>query len=255
MMHQMRLQKKPFDQISSGAKTIELRLNDEKRRKVQAGDFIEFSLLNQPETKIQVRVTALHRFASFQELYAAFPKEELGYLPEETPDSADMDAFYSKEDQEKYGVLGIELRMTALQKFLDAQEYGYDFGDTYETALAEIRRGKKHEHWMWYVFPQIQGLGWSGTTGYFSIRDLEEAVDYYEHPILGARLIEITSELLNLRKDDLVVILGRTDAYKLRSCMTLFKYAVPGQELFRKVLDHYCMGSEDVETVDVLGLS
>ena len=92
-------------------------------------------------------------------------------------------------------MVGIELRMTDLQKYIDAQEKGYDFGEPYQTALSEIKNGRKITHWIWYVFPQIQGLGWSGITAYFSIRDIIEATDYYEHPVLGARLIEITEAL------------------------------------------------------------
>ena len=72
-----------------------------------------------------------------------------------------------------------------LEKFIDAQDNGYSFGETYATALAEMKHGHKDTHWMWYVFPQIQGLGLSGTTAYFSIKDLDEAKDYYNHPVLG----------------------------------------------------------------------
>ncbi len=125
MMHQMKLQQSPFAKIKNGSKTIELRLNDEKHRQVKVGDFIEFSLLGNPKEKIQTRVTALHRFDTLRELYSAFPKEKIGYDPSETPDPDHMDGYYSREKQEQYGVLGIELRMTDLQKFIDAQDYGY----------------------------------------------------------------------------------------------------------------------------------
>jgi len=187
-------------------------------------------------------------------LYAALPKEKLGYTPDETPDTDHMDAYYPREKQEEYGVLGIELRLTDLQKFVDAQERGYSFGETYETALSEMRQGQKVSHWIRYVFPQIQGLGISGTTAYFSIKDLNEAKDYYAHPVLGARLIEITEELLKIRTDDPMVVFGYPDAYRVRSCMTLFKYAAPEQELFQKVLDKFCRGMEDDKTVEILGV-
>ena len=98
------------------------------------------------------------------------PKEKLGYTASETPVPEHMDEYYSRENQEKYGVLGIELYFTDLQKFVNAQNHGYSFGETYQTALSEIRKGRKTSCWMWYVFPQIQGLGWSGTTAYFSIK-------------------------------------------------------------------------------------
>lgn len=254
MLHHMKLKSSPFEKIKNGSKTIELRLNDEKRQKVQTGDFIEFSCLENPDDRIQTRVTVLHHFDTFAELYASLPKEKLGYSVSETPVPEHMDEYYSRENQEKYGVLGIELYFTDLQKFINAQNHGYSFGETYQTALAEIRQGRKISHWMWYVFPQIQGLGWSGTTAYFSIKDLSEAKDYYAHPVLGTRLTEITEKLLNIATDDPMAVFGYPDAYKLRSCMTLFKYAAPEQKLFQKVLDKFCRSIEDEETVKILNI-
>ncbi len=105
---------------------------------------------------------------------------------------------------------------------------------------------------MWYVFPQIRGLGLSGTTAYFSIKDLTEAVDYYAHPVLGERLIEITSALLDIENSDPVAVFGIPDAYKLRSCMTLFKHAAPDNELFQRVLEKFCQGAEDKKTLEQL---
>ncbi len=241
-LHRMKLQSSPFRKIQNGSKTIELRLNDEKRQQVQVGDFIEFTMLDDTAQKLTVRVTALHYFNSFAELYAALQKEMLGYAADETPNPDHMDAYYPRDKQEKYGVLGIELRLTDLQKFVDAQEHGYSFGETYETALSEMKQGQKVSHWIWYVFPQIQGLGISGTTAYFSIKDLNEAKDYYAHPVLGARLIEITEELLKIGTDDPMAVFGYPDAYKVRSCMTLFKYAASEQELFQKGLDSLSSG-------------
>lgn len=254
MLHRMKLKIAPFKKIKNGSKTIELRLNDEKRQKVQIGDFIEFSCLDEPKQKIQTRVTALHHSSSFEELYTAFPKEKLGYTPAETPNPDHMDEYYPREKQEQYGALGIELYLTDLQKFIDAQDHGYGFGETYQTALAEMKQGEKLSHWIWYVFPQIQGLGLSGTTAYFSIKDLSEAKDYYAHPVLGARLIEITETLLYIGTDDPMAVFGYTDAFKMRSCMTLFKHAAPEQDLFQKVLDKFCRGNDDEKTLDILGL-
>lgn len=253
-LHQMKLKASPFSKIQNGTKAIELRLNDEKRQQVQVGDFIEFTMLDDTTQKLTVRVTALHHFNTFAELYTALPKEKLGYDPDETPDHDHMDAYYPREKQYKYGVLGIELRLTDLQKFIDAQGHGYNFGETYETALSEMGQGRKLSHWIWYVFPQIQGLGISSTTAYFSIKDLNEAKDYYAHPVLGSRLIEITKELLKIQTDDLTTIFGYPDAYKVRSCMTLFKYAAPENDLFQRVLDKFCQGNEDENTVEVLGM-
>lgn len=254
MLHKMHLKEDPFEKIKNGRKTIELRLNDEKRQKVQVGDFIEFSCLDEPKQKIQTRVTALHHFSSFAELYNSLPKEKLGYNASETPDPDHMDEYYTREKQERYGVLGIELYCTDLQNFIDAQEHGYDLAETYQTALAEMNQGEKFSHWMWYVFPQIQGLGLSGTTAYLSIKNLSEAKDYYAHPILGARLKEITETLLGIESDDPMAVFGYPYAFKLRSCMTLFKHAAPEQELFQKVLDKFCRGIEDDKTLDILGL-
>ena len=254
MLHKMHLKEDPFKKIKNSSKTVELRLNDEKRQKVQIGDFIEFSCLDEPKQKIQTRVTSLHHFGSFAELFTAIPKEKFGYASDETSNSNFMDEYYTREEQEKYGVLGIELYCTDLQKFIDAQDYGYGFGETYQTALTEMKQGEKISHWIWYVFPQIKGLGISGTTAYFSIKDLAEAKDYYAHPILGTRLLEITEELLNIKTDDSMTVFGYPDAFKVRSCMTLFKHAAPEQELFQKVLDKFCRGVEDEKTLKILGL-
>lgn len=256
MLHKMHLKKEPFEKIKNGRKTIELRLNDEKRQQIHIGDFIEFSQLesNNNNDKLTVRVTALHRFSSFAELYSSLPKEKFGYAASETPDPDHMDEYYPREKQEQYGVLGIELRLTDLQKFIDAQDNGYSFGETYQTALAEMKQGEKISHWIWYVFPQIQGLGLSGTTAYFSIKDLSEAKDYYAHPVLGARLIEISETLLDIETDDPMAVFGYPDAFKVRSCMTLFKHAAPEQEVFQKVLDKFCRGNEDEKTLEILGV-
>lgn len=108
MLHYMKLIEEPFYKIKSGLKTIELRLNDEKRQKVRTGDFIEFTLIGDDTKKLTVQVTALHHFKSFQELFAVIPKEKMGYGAGEVPDPCYMEKFYSKENQEKYGALGIE---------------------------------------------------------------------------------------------------------------------------------------------------
>ena len=135
-----------------------------------------------------------------------------------------------------------------LDRFLDAQR-----GD-YAAALAEVRRGRKTSHWMWYIFPQITGLGQSSTARYYSIRDLEEAREYYAHPVLGQRLREISGALLELRGSDPVAVFGGIDSMKLKSSMTLFAVAAPDDPLFQQVLDKYYGGERDTLTLRILGL-
>lgn len=133
-----------------------------------------------------------------------------------------------------------------LDRFLDAQR------DDYAAALAEVRRGRKTSHWMWYIFPQIAGLGQSSTARYYSIRDLEEAREYYAHPVLGQRLREISGVLLELRGSDPVAVFGGIDSMKLKSSMTLFAVAAPDDPLFRQVLDKYYGGEQDALTLRIL---
>ena len=135
-----------------------------------------------------------------------------------------------------------------LDRFLDAQR-----GD-FAAALAEVRRGRKTSHWMWYIFPQIAGLGQSSTARYYSIRDLEEAREYYAHPVLGQRLREISGALLELRGSDPVAVFGGIDSMKLKSSMTLFAVAAPDDPLFQQVLDKYYGGEQDALTLRILGL-
>lgn len=135
-----------------------------------------------------------------------------------------------------------------LDRFLNAQQ-----GD-YAAALAEVRRGRKTSHWMWYIFPQIAGLGQSSTARYYSIRDLEEAREYYAHPVLGQRLREISGVLLELRGSDPVAVFGGIDSMKLKSSMTLFAVAAPDDPLFQQVLDKYYGGEQDALTLRILGL-
>lgn len=135
--------------------------------------------------------------------------------------------------------------MYNLQRFIDAQER------IYPVALEEIKSGMKTSHWMWFIFPQIKGLGFSKTAQYYGIEDLQEAKEYYQHPILGTRLIEITSELLKLDANDPEFVMGYPDNLKLKSSMTLF-YAASGDELFIQVLDKYYNGERDDLTLNTL---
>ena len=134
-----------------------------------------------------------------------------------------------------------------LERFVKAQKYDYD------TALREIRSGRKRSHWMWYIFPQLQGLGYSSTAQYYGIRDLEEAQDYMEHPVLGPRIVEISEALLVLDTSDASAVMGYPDDLKLRSSMTLFELAAPEQPVFGRVLEKYYSGHRDRRTLELLG--
>jgi len=135
-----------------------------------------------------------------------------------------------------------------LQRFVAAQ----DSGGTYATALAELRHGHKWSHWMWFVFPQIAGLGQSPTAVHYGVRGLDEARAYLAHPVLGPRLVECADALTGLDSTDPVEVLGGIDAVKLRSSMTLFSHAADDEETrrhFTDVLDRYFGGEEDAATL------
>ena len=136
---------------------------------------------------------------------------------------------------------------TSIKRFLDAQESDYN------TALAEIRAGRKGSHWICYIFPQIAGLGRSGTATYYAIKDMGEAREYLAHPVLRQRLLEISEALLELDGGDPLAVMGSPDDLKLRSSMTLFALAEPECEVFQKVLDKYYGGKMDQRTVSILG--
>lgn len=139
-----------------------------------------------------------------------------------------------------------------MEKYLDAQAGRFTGASDYETALREIREGRKITHWIWYVFPQIDGISKGDIAKRYAIENLNRAKEFYAHPVLGRRLVEISSALLELDTDDPVSILGHTDALKLRSCMTLFAEAAPEEPVFRQVLDKFCMGNPDYNTLDIL---
>lgn len=135
-----------------------------------------------------------------------------------------------------------------LQRFVDAQ----DDDGTYESALRELRDGRKRSHWMWFIFPQVAGLGQSPTSRRYSISSLEEARAYVEHPILGPRLQECAQALLQRTGASARDIFGGIDAMKLRSSMTLFHRADPGNALYGEVLDRYFGGQPDEATERLL---
>lgn len=138
--------------------------------------------------------------------------------------------------------------MTAegLWRFVDAQ------AQVYETALRELQTGRKRGHWMWYIFPQLRGLGISSTSNFYGIESKREAEDYLGHMLLGPRLIECVETVNGLENRSAEIILGSTDALKLRSSATLFEIAGGGTP-FRTCLDRYFGGRPDDRTIALLG--
>ena len=135
-----------------------------------------------------------------------------------------------------------------LERFVAAQEHG----GSYLHALEELRRGRKTTHWIWWVFPQVSGLGTSDTSSRYALGTLGEARAYLEHPILGARLREALGTLLEHREATIGSIVGGDDV-KVRSCATLFAIAQPDEPLFREVLDVFFAGAADPRTDSLLG--
>lgn len=133
-----------------------------------------------------------------------------------------------------------------LDRFTDAQDR------TWPAPLEEIRKGRKVSHWMWFIFPQLRGLGRSATAQHYGIADLSEARAFLGHPVLGPRLIEISTALLTQTDLTAEEIFGPVDAMKLRSCMTLFD-VVRGDDVFGQVLKVFCDGQPCTTTVQMIG--
>ena len=134
-----------------------------------------------------------------------------------------------------------------LDRFVRAQE-GH-----YAQALAELRAGRKRTHWMWFIFPQLDGLGFSETARWYAIRDLDEARAYLAHPLLGPRLIDCAEALLAVQGRSAREILGTPDDLKLRSCATLFAQVSPGGSIFHRLLEVFFEGVADARTLALLG--
>ncbi len=134
-----------------------------------------------------------------------------------------------------------------LSRFVSAQ------AGVYDTALAELRGGLKRSHWMWFIFPQIQGLGHSSTAEYYSIKSIQEARSYLNHPVLGPRLVECAEALLAVNGRTASEIFGSPDDLKLRSSMTLFAAVAEPPSVFARVLDKYYGGEKDMRTLSLLG--
>ena len=136
-----------------------------------------------------------------------------------------------------------------LDRFLVAQI------DTYASAIQELRAGWKHGHWMWFIFPQIEGLGHSSTARFYAIRSLDEAAAYLAHPVLGPRLVECCETLLLHANRSARDILGSPDDLKLRSCATLFSRIRPEHPVFGRILDAFYPAGPDHRTLELLGVN
>jgi len=134
-----------------------------------------------------------------------------------------------------------------LARFIEAQERVY--GDV----LTELRDGRKRSHWMWFVFPQLDGLGFSPTAKFYAIENLEEARQYLQHPLLGARLRECSTLVLGIRNRTVSEIFSYPDDLKLRSCMTLFECVAEPGSVFASVLEYCFDGRRDARTLELLG--
>lgn len=134
-----------------------------------------------------------------------------------------------------------------LARFIEAQ------ARVYGNVLAELRNGRKRTHWMWFIFPQLDGLGFSPTAKFFAIRNLDEARQYLQHPLLGARLLECSQLVLGIRDRTVSEIFGYPDDLKLRSCMTLFSCVAAPGSVFGRVLEYCFEGRRDTMTLELLG--
>lgn len=134
----------------------------------------------------------------------------------------------------------------SLKRFTDAQE------NSYAMAFSEIQRGRKQSHWMWFIFPQIAGLGFSETSRYYAIKDLQEAAGFLNHPVLGSRLINISRELLKLKVNDAHGVFGSPDDLKLKSSMTLFSMLPEADPVFQTVLEKFFNGEKDTKTLRLI---
>jgi uncharacterized protein (DUF1810 family) len=135
-----------------------------------------------------------------------------------------------------------------LSRFVRAQ------ADDYDEALSEIRSGRKRSHWMWYIFPQYEGLGFSATSQRYAIKSLAEAEAYLRHPVLGPRLMECAEATLRVEGRSAYEIFGSPDDMKLRSCATLFARVSPAGSVFHRLLDRYFQGEPDGKTLRLLGI-
>ena len=144
-------------------------------------------------------------------------------------------------DKNKFAEIDNDLR-----RFLQAQQ------NIYPQVLKELQNGKKTSHWMWFIFPQIEGLGHSSTAKYYSIKSIIEAKEYVAHPVLGKRLLKCIDIILNINSKTADEIFGYPDNLKLRSSMTLFNFAAPEHKVFGDLLKKYFAGEEDQKTLGII---
>jgi uncharacterized protein (DUF1810 family) len=137
---------------------------------------------------------------------------------------------------------------TGINRFIRAQE------NIYPQVVNELQNGKKTSHWMWFIFPQIEGLGFSSTSKYYSIKTIAEAKEYVMHPVLGKKLLECSTILLNIEGKSAESIFGYPDNLKLQSSMTLFSFTSPESTVFLNVLNKYFNNKKDQKTLDILKL-
>lgn len=135
---------------------------------------------------------------------------------------------------------------------LDADRFLQAQAPVYAQVPAELRAGRKRSHWMWFIFPQLAGLGKSSMAAHYALQDLRQARAYLEHPVLGARLVECTRLALAQEKVGLQVLFGSPDNMKFRSCMTLFELAKPDEACFTEALDRLCARQRDQRTLKLL---
>jgi len=135
---------------------------------------------------------------------------------------------------------------TTIERFLDAQN------KLYHTAVLELKKGKKETHWMWFVFPQLKGLGKSSLSNYYGIADIDEANQFMQHPILSKNLIEATILLLDYKNKSAEGIFGDLEARKLLSCMTLFSQTEQSHPVFQEILDTFFFSCVDTRTMELI---
>jgi uncharacterized protein (DUF1810 family) len=136
--------------------------------------------------------------------------------------------------------------MEKFERFITAQQ------NDYPLALSEIKSGRKRSHWMWYIFPQLDGLGLTETSRYYALQNIDDAARYLAHPVLGARLIEISQELLSLEGKSANAVFGTPDDLKLKSSMTLFALVPNTDKIFEQMLKKYYNGTKDSKTLLLL---
>lgn len=143
---------------------------------------------------------------------------------------------------------GMLLERYDLERFIKAQ----DCNGTYKRALQEILKGSKETHWIWFIFPQCEGLGYSEHSKKYGIKGTSEARAYIENELLRNRLLEICEALYSLQTDDIMSVMWEIDCYKVRSCVTLFNYVAPEYDVFQRLLDKYFQSLPCQKTLDIL---